>query len=77
MNILSKSKYHNLEKQIKKLFYKDNKRNKVLKYIVLSSYLLVVILCMGPKAKATTVQVRQMTLYGMLKSGVGNDTSKI
>lgn len=31
-------------------------------------------LCRGPNAKATTVQARHITLYGILKSGVGNDT---
>lgn len=29
-------------------------------------------LCNGPKAKATTVQAKHITLYGILKSGVGN-----
>lgn len=37
----------------------------------------VVRLCNDPKAMATTVQARQITLYGILKSGVGNDTSKV
>lgn len=31
-------------------------------------------LCKGPNAKATTVHARHITLYGILKSGVGNDT---
>lgn len=36
---------------------------------------LVVMLCSGPKASATTVHARQITLYGMEKSGVGKLTS--
>lgn len=32
------------------------------------------ILCRGPKANATTVHARHITLYGILKSGVGNET---
>ena len=28
-------------------------------------------MCMGPKARAATVQARQITLYGIEKSGVG------
>lgn len=36
----------------------------------------VVRLCTEPNATATTVHARQMTLYGMLKSGVGRETSK-
>ena len=31
---------------------------------------------MEPNAMASTVQARQMTLYGMLKSGVGKDTRR-
>ena len=34
----------------------------------------VVMLWSGPKAKATTVQVKQITLYGIEKSGVGKFT---
>lgn len=30
-------------------------------------------LCKGPNANATTVQARQMTLYGIEKSGVANE----
>lgn len=40
----------------------------------LSTSSLVQILCSGPNANATTVQARQITLYGMLKSGVGKET---
>lgn len=36
----------------------------------------VVRLCTEPKAIATTVHAKHMTLYGMLKSGVGKDTSR-
>ena len=36
----------------------------------------VVRLWMEPNAMASTVQARQMTLYGMLKSGVGKDTRR-
>lgn len=32
---------------------------------------------MLPKHKATTVQVRMITLYGMLKSGVGRESNKL
>ena len=38
--------------------------------------LFVVMLCNGPKAKATTVHVKQMTLYGIEKSGVGKFTNR-
>ncbi len=31
---------------------------------------------MEPKPMAITVQTKQMTLYGMLKSGVGRETSR-
>jgi hypothetical protein len=31
---------------------------------------------MDPKATATTVQAKQMTLYGILKSGVGREISR-
>lgn len=31
----------------------------------------VVILCHGPNANATAVHAKQITLYGILKSGVG------
>ncbi|CAF4480680.1 unnamed protein product, partial [Rotaria magnacalcarata] len=36
---------------------------------------LVVKLCKPPKARATAVQPKQMTLNGILKSGVGRLTS--
>lgn len=32
---------------------------------------------MLPKHNATTVQVRMITLYGMLKSGVGRDNNRL
>ena len=37
---------------------------------------LVVRLKREPKAMATTVQTKHMTLYGMLKSGIGTETSR-
>merc|ERR1719245_163500 len=37
---------------------------------------LVVILTRGPNARATTVQARHITLYGIEKSGVGKFTKR-
>ena len=39
--------------------------------------LRVLKLCRDPNAMATTVQAKHMTLYGMLKSGVGRDTTRL
>ena len=42
-----------------------------------ASNLRVLRLWKDPKAMATTVQARQITLYGILKSGVASETSKV